>query len=255
MHRLNIYAIGRQTANYRDILGHTLHYRSLTCVKNVNSDDRLTTLCPNSSKQKTHCAVINLRYTTKRQFSCSHCKYVRKLKPHEPREPQRELENKKSKTTSALPIAAQILYNVDEDGEHVDKDTESVLTLDENLDGSEGTLKLMAAEIREAQEALEATSVDEEYDVDDDDDYVEEVSFITKSEAAALEKNEKLKSAQLLFGTPDPTIAMSDIPCCGCGAKLHCKDPGIPGKRENLPTHDILYCPNIRLRNIKYANF
>ena len=123
------------------------------------------------------------------------------------------------------------------------KDTESVLRLDENLDGDEKTLKLMAAEIREAQEALEATSVDEEYDDDDDDDYVEEVSFITKSEAAALEKNEKLKSAQLLFGTPDPTIAMSDIPCCGCGAKLHCKDPGIPGRRENLPTHDILYCP------------
>lgn len=32
-----------------------------------------------------------------------------------------------------------------------------------------------------------------------------------------------------VFGTPDPLQAISSIPCPGCGAKLHCKDPGIPG--------------------------
>ena len=64
---------------------------------------------------------------------------------------------------------------------------------------------------------------------DDDDDYVEEISLVTKAEIAAREKDEKLKSAQVLFGSPDPSVPISDVPCSGCGAKLHCQDPGIPG--------------------------
>ena len=253
MHRLNIHVLGSRTTRYRDALKETLHYRSLTCVKNVNIDRQdldldIITLNSNSSKQKTHCAVSDQYYTTKRPFSCGHSKgvsasslcsaYRRKWKSHEPLDKDKqELENqKKSETTPVLPIAAQILYNVGEDGERVDKDTQNVLALDEDVDADENILKQLAEEIHEAQDAMEVTSVDEEYDDDDNDDYVEEITFITKSEAAALEKNEKLKSAQLLFGTPDATVPISDIPCCGCGAMLHCKDPGIPGRRENLPT-------------------
>ncbi|KAJ8734439.1 hypothetical protein PYW08_013689 [Mythimna loreyi] len=31
------------------------------------------------------------------------------------------------------------------------------------------------------------------------------------------------------YGTPDPTVAVSRVPCGGCGALLHCSDPAIPG--------------------------
>ncbi|XP_067142955.1 nitric oxide-associated protein 1 [Centruroides vittatus] len=31
------------------------------------------------------------------------------------------------------------------------------------------------------------------------------------------------------YGTPNPTLPVSDIPCGGCGALLHCKDSALPG--------------------------
>lgn len=31
------------------------------------------------------------------------------------------------------------------------------------------------------------------------------------------------------YGTPDPNVPVSDVPCSGCGALLHCKDSSIPG--------------------------
>lgn len=37
------------------------------------------------------------------------------------------------------------------------------------------------------------------------------------------------KQKQKVHGTPDPSIPMSDVPCSGCGAVLHCQDPIIPG--------------------------
>ncbi|XP_041974710.1 nitric oxide-associated protein 1 [Aricia agestis] len=31
------------------------------------------------------------------------------------------------------------------------------------------------------------------------------------------------------YGTPDPSVGISNVPCGGCGALLHCNDPAIPG--------------------------
>lgn len=31
------------------------------------------------------------------------------------------------------------------------------------------------------------------------------------------------------YGTPNPTIPVSEVPCGGCGALLHCKESSIPG--------------------------
>lgn len=31
------------------------------------------------------------------------------------------------------------------------------------------------------------------------------------------------------YGTPDPTVPISQVPCGGCGALLHCNEPAIPG--------------------------
>lgn len=32
-----------------------------------------------------------------------------------------------------------------------------------------------------------------------------------------------------LIGSPDSTVPMSQQPCRGCGANLHCQDPSVPG--------------------------
>ena len=32
-----------------------------------------------------------------------------------------------------------------------------------------------------------------------------------------------------LYGSPDPSVPASRTPCHGCGAVLHCRDPGVPG--------------------------
>nr|CAD7426674.1 unnamed protein product [Timema monikensis] len=37
------------------------------------------------------------------------------------------------------------------------------------------------------------------------------------------------ESVQSNYGTPDRSIPVSSVPCGGCGALLHCQDPGIPG--------------------------
>ncbi|XP_075221694.1 uncharacterized protein LOC142324685 [Lycorma delicatula] len=49
------------------------------------------------------------------------------------------------------------------------------------------------------------------------------------------------------YGTPDSTIPMSNVPCGGCGALLHCQDPGIPGY---LPSEIFSSCTVQDLRSI-----
>lgn len=48
-----------------------------------------------------------------------------------------------------------------------------------------------------------------------------------------------------MFGSPDPSIPMSKVPCAGCGANLHCQDPAIPGY---LPSQKYTSIPVNKLR-------
>lgn len=41
------------------------------------------------------------------------------------------------------------------------------------------------------------------------------------------EDNDLIWSNQ--YGTPDPNVKVSNVPCGGCGALLHCSEPSIPG--------------------------
>ncbi|XP_034841532.1 nitric oxide-associated protein 1 [Maniola hyperantus] len=62
------------------------------------------------------------------------------------------------------------------------------------------------------------------------------------------------------YGTPDPTVAVSQVPCGGCGALLHCNDPAIPGylpselfkgrKVEELKTMECQRCHFLQEYNI-----
>ncbi|KAI4460796.1 nitric oxide-associated protein 1 [Holotrichia oblita] len=42
-------------------------------------------------------------------------------------------------------------------------------------------------------------------------------------------KNEETNRLEINYGTPDPKSRISNVPCGGCGALLHCKDTSIPG--------------------------
>lgn len=62
------------------------------------------------------------------------------------------------------------------------------------------------------------------------------------------------------YGTPDPTVGVSRVPCGGCGALLHCSDPAIPGylpselfkyrKEEELKTMECQRCHFLKEYNI-----
>lgn len=41
--------------------------------------------------------------------------------------------------------------------------------------------------------------------------------------------DESAEEMESTYGTPDPRVPVSDVPCSGCGAHLHCKNHSIPG--------------------------
>ena len=59
---------------------------------------------------------------------------------------------------------------------------------------------------------------------DDEDADVDTETIDLKSDTGGIKVHRSV-----LFGTPDPSVPPSDIPCGGCGANLHCQDTGIPG--------------------------
>lgn len=65
-----------------------------------------------------------------------------------------------------------------------------------------------------------------DYAEGDLDTYVEDVVAVPaqKSNTSNLSK-----IGENMMGMPDPSIPMSEIPCIGCGANLHCTDQSIPG--------------------------
>ena len=62
-----------------------------------------------------------------------------------------------------------------------------------------------------------------------------------------------------MFGSPDPSIPMSEVPCAGCGANLHCQDPAIPGylpsqKYTSIPVNKLRTAICQRCLLMKYHN-
>ncbi|XP_077992657.1 nitric oxide-associated protein 1-like [Glandiceps talaboti] len=60
-----------------------------------------------------------------------------------------------------------------------------------------------------------------------EDDIVEVLKSLKKKRQPI--RKPILAGAKKIFGTPDQSIAKSVLPCCGCGAVLHCQDIAEPG--------------------------
>ncbi|CAG9783382.1 unnamed protein product [Diatraea saccharalis] len=75
-----------------------------------------------------------------------------------------------------------------------------------------------------------------------------------------LDENDEIQHWSRQYGTPDPTIGISRVPCGGCGALLHCSDPAIPGylpseifrnrTNEELKTMECQRCHFLKEYNI-----
>lgn len=121
--------------------------------------------------------------------------------------------------------------------------------LDDDL--SESGVDLLQGEdhdvlTKELEDILEETKTDSDTDVetselenafdpqaednlsnDVEEGYIEELQI---DHDDFLSRNDVKKKEQLPYrGTPDPSVPMSNTPCYGCGALLHCQNPGILG--------------------------
>ena len=230
-----------------------LDYRSITCAK-FDSCQKLRT--------GAYIAQNNVQYS-ERSFATFHPLYKNGNKRGDHYSKKRNTDkysNKPNvprvrKTETQMPLIAEMLVGnqttlgLDEREQHLkethshldeistsqlpdnDSDDEEVLEeLEFTGKGGDSHFDGIEAEVAETQDILEMSSYPENEINDENIDYVEDFSLHSKYEMAKLEKDKKRKKIQTLFGGPDPTIPMSETPCSGCGAIMHCQDPGIPGK-------------------------
>lgn len=60
-----------------------------------------------------------------------------------------------------------------------------------------------------------------------------------------LRKRQSISEDDVDYGTPNPNVPVSQVPCGGCGALLHCQNPSIPGY---LPSEIFKTCDRHDLR-------
>ena len=83
-------------------------------------------------------------------------------------------------------------------------------------------------------------------DGDDGIDYIEELELDLGFDREETEEQEEANAKEESYsGVPDPKVPISTTPCSGCGALLHCQDPGIPGY---MPSQKYKATPKRKLR-------
>ncbi|XP_046333921.2 nitric oxide-associated protein 1-like isoform X1 [Haliotis rufescens] len=76
-----------------------------------------------------------------------------------------------------------------------------------------------------SNDMIDEDKLDDE--MDDDGYYVETITLEDDYTESTSRKSTKRQVR--ISGHPDPSVPKSNIPCCGCGAELHCQDTIIPG--------------------------
>lgn len=100
-------------------------------------------------------------------------------------------------------------------------ETAAVEQTDQNIrvvnSRNEDIAEILQEEVRKRQEAISVSPEHQNWmtDYENYDDNLHSDSYNT---------NWKIN-----YGTPDPREPVSDVPCGGCGAYLHCRDTSIPG--------------------------
>lgn len=142
-------------------------------------------------------------------------------------------------TNEGVPLIVKLLRE-----QHARQDQKENQKLRLSLDQVQKTLEDIkwdteASIQRQTVEGLSDKAEEEIQEADLDDNVIgSDLSEITFIEDIFLDddvphartaQTKQTKQKQKVKGTPDPSIPMSDVPCSGCGATLHCQDPIIPG--------------------------
>ena len=61
------------------------------------------------------------------------------------------------------------------------------------------------------------------------DDYLEELSLDHSLATSTVPIPRREGRMMTIYGSPNGSVPVSKVPCHGCGALLHCRDPGVPG--------------------------
>ena len=99
-------------------------------------------------------------------------------------------------------------------------DSDRIQDGDDLVTEEESPLQNIENSLKDLKFDIDALSYENEMDDDDGEHDIIELSSDT---------GEVTMQRSMIFGTPDPSVPVSDIPCGGCGANLHCQDSAIPG--------------------------
>lgn len=76
-------------------------------------------------------------------------------------------------------------------------------------------------------QSVESAEFTDEEEPQNSSFFVEELTLDDHEGVAP--KVRKVKGVRSIYGTADPSIPFSEVPCAGCGATLHCQNTAIPG--------------------------
>jgi hypothetical protein len=157
------------------------------------------------------------------QFTCA--AHSSKLKPNRKQKPMQRKTFQMPHKNNSLPLIAQV-HGVGPSLEEV-KDVEQRLKeIDENLEKlNDAKYQVFVSDIRnQIQDTYSKMK-----------ESLGEKRFEVTNERMEMEKKFKSRRAEpkmaphIDYGTPDPSVPFSDVPCPGCGALLHCQDENIQG--------------------------
>jgi GTPase SAR1 family protein len=77
---------------------------------------------------------------------------------------------------------------------------------------------------------VQIRNIDIAIELEDENDEVDGITGeMSSSPLTEVQLCDQPRRKLRLFGSPDPSVPSSQVPCHGCGANLHCRDPGVAG--------------------------
>ncbi|CAH0699413.1 unnamed protein product [Spodoptera exigua] len=149
--------------------------------------------------------------------------------------------NKEYQEKSLPPLPVALQYYVDNDKLlSAENHSNQVLELDEELQlpfGSPTTIEygdepeIPSQSVANTKIPAAVPQPDDEFDRSDINKWMTNYEYFDDSKISENfdDGSEDESEWSKYYGTPDPTVRVSKVPCGGCGALLHCSDPAIPG--------------------------
>lgn len=162
--------------------------------------------------------------------------YKRNVATLQKRSRLEENERLKKQSADPLPLSLKYLYATDNDDDSINKTNESSIEpLEQNISTH------FPFEVKDSNiinydiQSEKVVQENQEYQNLADLEIKERLKYLNASNWMTDYENyeetevEQENNWKINYGTPDPNSNISNVPCGGCGAQLHCKDTVIPG--------------------------